>query len=96
MSLNAERLVEALDMMEDTNPNISTEWIGLIVLPTVSVIAGALFYAIHTVSLLMTQLECITAMNVSRNDQLTLSISVAVGSSIVSCIDFSTRPLLTI
>ncbi|VDC04788.1 unnamed protein product [Peniophora sp. CBMAI 1063] len=65
VSLNAERLVEALDMMEETNPNISTEWIGLIVLPTVSVIA-----------------ECITAMNVSRNDQLTLSISVAVGSSI--------------
>ncbi|KZV68298.1 hypothetical protein PENSPDRAFT_22999 [Peniophora sp. CONT] len=65
VSLNAERLVEALDTMEETNPNISTEWIGLIVLPTVSVIA-----------------ECITAMNVSRNDQLTLSISVAVGSSI--------------
>ena len=29
--------------------------------------------------------ECMTAINVSRKDRLTLSISVAVGSTIVSC-----------
>ncbi|KAI0033077.1 Sodium/calcium exchanger protein-domain-containing protein [Vararia minispora EC-137] len=65
VSLNAERLVEALEIMENTNESISTEWIGLIILPTVSCVA-----------------ECITAVNVSRKDQLTLSISVAVGSTI--------------
>ena len=60
--------------MEDTNLDISTEWIGLIVLTAVSSIA-----------------ECITAMNVSRKDQLTLSITVAVGSTIVSTSLVKTR-----
>ncbi|KAL7279122.1 hypothetical protein ACG7TL_006962 [Trametes sanguinea] len=62
VAVNAEWLV---DTMDNLSPTISKEWIGLILLPTVSSIA-----------------ECVTAINVSVKDQLTLSISVAVGSTI--------------
>ncbi|KAH9850267.1 Sodium/calcium exchanger protein-domain-containing protein [Lenzites betulinus] len=62
VALNAEWLVDTMDHL---SPTISKEWIGLILLPTVSSIA-----------------ECVTAVNVSVQDQLTLSISVAVGSTI--------------
>ncbi|KAH8099931.1 Sodium/calcium exchanger protein-domain-containing protein [Cristinia sonorae] len=62
VAVNAEWLV---DSMDDLSPSISKEWIGLILLPTVSAVA-----------------ECFTAMNVSVKDQLSLSISVAVGSTI--------------
>ncbi|KAH9902925.1 Sodium/calcium exchanger protein-domain-containing protein [Cubamyces lactineus] len=62
VAINSEWLV---DTMDDLSPAISKEWIGLILLPTVSSIA-----------------ECVTAINVSVKDQLTLSISVAVGSTI--------------
>ncbi|KAI0661629.1 Sodium/calcium exchanger protein-domain-containing protein [Cubamyces menziesii] len=62
VAVNAEWLV---DTMDNLSPAISKEWIGLILLPTVSSIA-----------------ECVTAINVSVKDQLTLSISVAVGSTI--------------
>ncbi|OBZ72188.1 Vacuolar calcium ion transporter [Grifola frondosa] len=62
VAINSEWLV---DSMDDLSPTISKEWIGLILLPTVSSIA-----------------ECVTAINVSVKDQLTLSISVAVGSTI--------------
>ncbi|KAF9048630.1 Sodium/calcium exchanger protein-domain-containing protein [Panaeolus papilionaceus] len=55
-------LVEAMDELSTT---ISKEWIGLIVLPTISAVA-----------------ECITAVKVSVKDELTLSVSVAVGSTI--------------
>ncbi|KAI0359974.1 hypothetical protein OH77DRAFT_886072 [Trametes cingulata] len=62
VAVNAEWLVDTMDHL---SPTISKEWIGLILLPTVSSIA-----------------ECVTAINVSVKDQLTLSISVAVGSTI--------------
>ncbi|OCH86071.1 hypothetical protein OBBRIDRAFT_783856 [Obba rivulosa] len=62
VAINSEWLV---DSMDGISPAISKEWIGLILLPTVSSIA-----------------ECVTAINVSVQDQLTLSISVAVGSTI--------------
>ncbi|EMD33512.1 hypothetical protein CERSUDRAFT_98615 [Gelatoporia subvermispora B] len=62
VAINSEWLV---DSMDGISPTISKEWIGLILLPTVSSIA-----------------ECVTAINVSVQDQLTLSISVAVGSTI--------------
>ncbi|KAI0671627.1 Sodium/calcium exchanger protein-domain-containing protein [Trametes maxima] len=62
VALNAEWLVDSMDHL---SPYISKEWIGLILLPTVSSLA-----------------ECVTAINVSVKDQLTLSISVAVGSTI--------------
>ncbi|TBU32650.1 Sodium/calcium exchanger protein-domain-containing protein [Dichomitus squalens] len=62
VALDAEWLV---DSMNEESPLISKEWIGLILLPTVSVMA-----------------ECATAVNVAAQDQLTLSISVAVGSTI--------------
>ncbi|KAI0322589.1 Sodium/calcium exchanger protein-domain-containing protein [Amylostereum chailletii] len=61
--INAERLVESMKDLSEAD--ISREWIGLILLPTVSCIA-----------------ECVTVANVSRKDQLTLSVSVAVGSTI--------------
>ncbi|KAH9935257.1 Sodium/calcium exchanger protein-domain-containing protein [Amylocystis lapponica] len=62
VTINAEWMVESMD---DVSPMISKEWIGLILLPTVSSLA-----------------ECVTAINTSVRDQLTLSISVAVGSTI--------------
>ncbi|TCD70448.1 hypothetical protein EIP91_003529 [Steccherinum ochraceum] len=62
VAVNAEWLVDSMDHL---SPFISKEWIGLILLPTVSAVA-----------------ECFTAMNVSVKDQLSLSISVAVGSTI--------------
>ncbi|KAI0749412.1 Sodium/calcium exchanger protein-domain-containing protein [Daedaleopsis nitida] len=62
VAVNAEWMVDSMDHL---SPTISKEWIGLILLPTVSALA-----------------ECITAINVSVKDQLTLSISVAVGSTI--------------
>nr|VWO99168.1 Response regulatory domain-containing protein [Ganoderma boninense] len=62
VAVNAEWLVDSMDHL---SPLISKEWIGLILLPTVSVMA-----------------ECVTAVNVAAQDQLTLSISVAVGSTI--------------
>lgn len=61
VSFTAEMLVESMNGVS----SISKEWIGLIVLPSVSAVA-----------------ECITAVNVSVRDELTLSVSVAVGSSI--------------
>ncbi|KXN84724.1 Vacuolar calcium ion transporter [Leucoagaricus sp. SymC.cos] len=64
VAITAESLVESMDGISTA---ISKEWIGLIVLPSVSAVA-----------------ECITAVNVSVRDELTLSVSVAVGSSIVS------------
>ncbi|TFY55383.1 hypothetical protein EVJ58_g8289 [Rhodofomes roseus] len=62
VTINAEWLV---DSMDNLSPALSKEWIGLILLPSVSSIA-----------------ECVTAVSVSVKDKLTLSISVAVGSSI--------------
>ncbi|THH33196.1 hypothetical protein EUX98_g983 [Antrodiella citrinella] len=62
VAVNAEWMVDSMDHL---SPFISKEWIGLILLPTVSAVA-----------------ECFTAMNVSVKDQLSLSISVAVGSTI--------------
>ncbi|OJA08485.1 hypothetical protein AZE42_02860 [Rhizopogon vesiculosus] len=62
----AEDLVESMDGISTT---ISKQWVGLILLPAVSSIA--VYFA-----------ECVTAINVSVKDQLNLSVSVAVGSSI--------------
>ncbi|KAH9945377.1 Sodium/calcium exchanger protein-domain-containing protein [Epithele typhae] len=62
VAVNAEWMVDAMD---NVSPSLDKEWIGLVLLPTVSAIA-----------------ECVTAVNVSVRDQLTLSISVAVGSTI--------------
>ena len=47
-------------------------------------IAGEYSVKFTRASLLMESEECMTAINVSRKDRLTLSISVAVGSTIVS------------
>ena len=69
--------------MDKLSGTISKEWIALILLPMMNCIAGG-----H--SLLYLDFasdgseECLTAINVSRKDRLSLSISVAVGSTIVS------------
>ncbi|KAL6307458.1 Sodium/calcium exchanger protein-domain-containing protein [Sparassis latifolia] len=62
VAVNSEWLVDSMDSL---SPYISKEWVGLILLPTVSSVP-----------------ECITAINVSVRDQLSLSISVAIGSTI--------------
>lgn len=69
--------------MDKLSGSISKEWIALILLPMMNCIAGG-----HSVQYPDLDSdgseECLTAINVSRKDHLTLSISVAVGSTIVS------------
>jgi Ca2+:H+ antiporter len=78
---NVEWLVENLDGIEET---ISREWLGLILLPAISAVAGEpLVVARRGGTLKRAPAECITAINVSVKDRLTLSMSVAIGSSIV-------------
>jgi len=70
--------------MDEISTTISKEWIGLIILPTISSVAGEflpLTITFHFGANIV--LECITAVKVSVRDELTLSISVAVGSTIV-------------
>jgi hypothetical protein len=63
--------------------SISKEWIALILLPMMNCIAGerSVLYPDFPSD---GSEECLTAISVSRKDHLTLSISVAVGSTIVS------------
>ncbi|KAH0833195.1 hypothetical protein J3R83DRAFT_12226 [Lanmaoa asiatica] len=80
-TFNAEELVESMDGIA---MSISKQWVGLILLPAVSSIAGqphSMLGRILTQQL--SKSECVTAMNVSVKDQLGLSVSVAVGSAIV-------------
>lgn len=84
VAINSTWLVDSMDSL---SPTISKEWIGLILLPTVSSIAGMPFNLANLIDSLMGLiLECVTSINVSVKDQLSLSISVAVGSTIV-CLD---------
>ncbi|KIP05832.1 hypothetical protein PHLGIDRAFT_73597, partial [Phlebiopsis gigantea 11061_1 CR5-6] len=55
-----------IDSIDELSPTMSKEWIALILLPTVGSLAA----------------ECITATTASAKDRLSLSISVAVGSTI--------------
>ncbi len=75
-----------IDSIDSLSPFISKEWIGLILLPTVGSLAGTYIRSCDTIHKSHVALECITAVNVSVKDQLTLSISVAVGSTIVRSI----------
>jgi Ca2+:H+ antiporter len=75
-----EWLVENLDGISDT---ISREWLGLILLPAISAVAGMHSICSKFGEMLRRSTECITAINVSVKDRLTLSMSVAIGSSIV-------------
>jgi Ca2+:H+ antiporter len=71
--------------MDELSGTISKEWIALILLPAMNCIAGAcLVLYLDFASDGSDSEECMTAINVSRKDHLTLSISVAVGSTIVS------------
>jgi Ca2+:H+ antiporter len=69
--------------MDKLSGTISKEWIALILFPMMNCIAGghSVFYPDFPSD---GSEECLTAINVSRKDHLTLSISVAVGSTIVS------------
>jgi hypothetical protein len=69
--------------MDKLSGSISKEWIALILLPMVNCIAGG-HSVFHLDSPSDGSEECLTAISVSRKDHLTLSISVAVGSTIVS------------
>ncbi|KAF7976966.1 hypothetical protein HWV62_5035 [Athelia sp. TMB] len=81
VSINAEWLVESLDTISTT---ISKEWIALIMVPAISSIAGVLLFSLRRCYLLMwARTECVTAVNVSVKDRLTLSVSVAISSTIV-------------
>jgi Ca2+:H+ antiporter len=69
--------------MNKLSGSISKEWIALILLPMMSSIAGG-HSVLYPDFASDGSEECMTAINVSRKDRLTLSISVAVGSTIVS------------
>jgi len=69
--------------MDKLSGSISKEWIALILLPTMNCIAGTCLVLYLDVASDGCE-ECMTAINVSRKDRLSLSISVAVGSTIVS------------
>ncbi|KAG6373347.1 hypothetical protein JVT61DRAFT_6491 [Boletus reticuloceps] len=86
VTFNAEELVESMDGIA---MSISKQWVGLILLPAVSSIAGRphAWYALSNFNPQQTsKSECVTAMNVSVKDQLGLSVSVAVGSAILKVI----------
>ena len=86
VAFNAEWLVDSLDTI---STSISKEWIALIMLPAISSIAGEchthfLYVGFLVIECLLSVPEISTAVNVSVKDQLTLSVSVAVSSTIVS------------
>ncbi|KAF8149896.1 Sodium/calcium exchanger protein-domain-containing protein [Crassisporium funariophilum] len=62
VAITVDWLVECMDKISQI---ISKEWVGLILLPSISSMA-----------------ECMTAVKVSVKDEVTLSVSVAVGSTI--------------
>lgn len=74
--------------MDGISSTISKDWVGLIVLPCVSAIAGMCDIRKKSYQNSIIPIECITAVNVSFRDELTLSVSVAVGSSIVGVFIF--------
>lgn len=71
--------------MDGISMSVSKQWVGLILLPAVSSIAGQPKFMLGRILTLRqpSKSECVTAMNVSVKDQLGLSVSVAVGSAIV-------------
>ena len=70
--------------MDAVSSTISKDWVGLILLPGISSVAGFYFIPFYVTSLKLTfQIECLSAVKVSVKDELTLSVSVAVGSTIV-------------
>ena len=67
------------------NKYVSKEWTGFILLPTVRAIAGAwVAWLRRPLTVTYSSVDCVTAVNVSVKDQLTLSSAVAIGSTIVS------------
>ena len=89
VSITAEDLVESMDGISTI---FSKQWVGLILLPAVSSIAGTRNDTVcWCTSEHVDFAECVTAVNVSVKDQLNLSVSVAVGSSIVSPFHFPFR-----
>ena len=66
------------------NKYISKEWTGLILLPTVRAIAGKWLRFDDLRSVIYFPADCVTAVNLSVKDQLTLSSGVAIGSTVVS------------
>ncbi len=69
--------------MDGISHTISKEWASLILLLAVSALAGLISIFSVSVPKFRRSAECTTAVNVSVKDQLSLSISVAVGSTIV-------------
>lgn len=75
--------------MDAVSSTISKDWVGLILLPGISSIAGFYFVLFYVLLKLTLCVECLSAVKVSVKDELTLSVSVAVGSTIVgTCVIF--------
>jgi Ca2+:H+ antiporter len=86
VAVTADFLVGSIDGLTDSG-KIGKEFVGIILLPIVGNAAGRvpLFFSVLRCTDLKTfSLEHATAVTVSVKDKLTLSLGVAVGSSIVS------------
>jgi Ca2+:H+ antiporter len=87
VGVTAEFLVSSINGLVASNPSLSAEWVGLILLPIVSA-THQRRCAPRSKSCALTPrqvgnaAEHFTAVSVSVKDKLDLSISVAVGSSI--------------
>ena len=79
--MTVDRLVESMDAVSST---ISKDWVGLILLPGISSVAGSYSTSSYVTLKPILEIECLSAVKVSVKDELTLSVSVAVGSTIVS------------
>ena len=83
VAITAEFLVDSIDGVTSGSSGLSKEWVGLILLPIVGNAAGGSPPHLRLGPASQPNLEHVTAVTVSVKDKLTLSIGVAVGSSIV-------------
>lgn len=78
VGVTAEFLVSSINGLVESNPALSAEWVGLILLPIVSPPSVYVSWTSLTVQV-GNAAEHFTAVSVSVKDKLDLSISVAVG-----------------
>jgi Ca2+:H+ antiporter len=85
VAITAEWLVDSINGLTESG-TITKEFVGMILLPIVGNAAGWCFVSASYLAWLNVYfiIEHVTAVTVSVKDKLTLSLGVAVGSSIVS------------
>ena len=83
VAIVADWIVESMDEISHA---INKDWVALMLLPLITSIPGERHDSFVFAEVLTHNVseECITAMRVSVKDELSLSIFVAIGSTIVS------------